>query len=370
MEKSEMLLEFINNMFAELKIPYFEIKVFKHYEKIFEYTIKPEAWVDKNKLYMYSCTKPLTAVCVMQLIETGKLSLDDYLVQYVPSFRDAFYIDDQGEKHVVGASITIRHLMTMSAGLDYDLHTPAIEALYRDGANPTTAEIVDAIAETPLSFLPGTQFQYSLCLDVMARVVEVVSQMRFSDYVQKYVFAPLGMTASGFRDNDPERMIPQYRVKKGNIEPCLTGNEMVRSVRFDSGGAGLVSTVADYAKLGVALANRGMTKDGYRLLMPESIEAMRGPEIQVMHIENGFTCAQGDAYSYGLGVRTRIVPTDFGLGIGEFGWDGAAGSYLMVDPHKNISVVMGMHLLGWPGLFLCKHLEIVEQIYKTFDFDK
>ncbi len=354
----------VAQLVKELKIPYFEIIACKNGEEIFHKTIKPDEMADKNKLYMFSCTKPLTAVCAMRLIEEGRLSLEDPLIKYIPAFKDSYYLNENGEKVVAGHLITIRHLMTMSAGLDYNLRTDAINALHRNGNMPTTLEIAEAIAKSPLLFAPGERFQYSLCLDVVGAVIEVVTGMRYSEYAEKNVFLPLGMKNSSFRDEDKENFLPLNIANGKNITQILLSNCLVKSTNFDSGGAGLVSTLEDFSKFGVALAQNGTYTNGYKLLSKESIEKMTNVEVDHLEVNNNFTCVQGEDYSYGLGVRTRIRSTEWGLCEREFGWDGAAGSYLLVDTNKNISIVMGMHVMDWPQVFKGRYLEIVEQFYR------
>lgn len=368
MTKEEQLIHDIHTITEEVGLPYFEVRAFKGYENIFTHIDKPADCADKDKVYLYSCTKPITVVCALQLVEAGKLSLDDCVSKYIPAFENAFVLDEGGNKQPIDKPITLRHLLTMSAGLDYQNSIARTLEFCEQQDNPSTEEIINEIARYPLNFMPGTQFYYSFCLDVLARVVEVASGMLFSDYAEQHVFKPLGMTSCGFRDNDQKRMLPQYTVSGDSIVLAHQYNAMVPSDKFDSGGAGLIGTAADYAKLGVALANDGLAENGYRLLRPESVLKMRTPQIDFLSVENSFTCVQGSDYSYGFGVRTRTVPTDFGLGVGEFGWDGAAGTYLMVDPIKNISIVMGMHVLVWPNVFKDKHLEIVKKVYETFDF--
>ena len=351
-EKRNALIQSIRSITDASSLPYFEVRVFQKHTELFTYVEKPAQWADKDKLYLYSCTKPVTAVCALQLIEQGKLSLEDPVANYIPAFQNR--------------EIKLLHLLTMTAGLSYNFGMPSLKKLLESQENPSTAAIIDAIAEAPLLFAPGTQFCYSFCMDVVARVVEVVSGLRFSDFVQRNVFTPLEMTSCTFRDTDPAHMLPQYTVRDGKIVLFHQHNELVPSSDFDSGGAGLIGTVEDYAKCAATLANDGVAANGYRLLTPESIALMRKPHIESLQIENEFTCAQGKAYSYGLGVRTRTEPTDFGLMPGEYGWDGAAGAFLLVDPNTQISITMGMHLRGWPEVFRNGHLQIVEQIYKTF----
>lgn len=361
-EKTERLVE---RLARQMELPYLEVFAFRGTQQMFRKTIKPADCDGRDKLLMFSCTKPVTAVCAMQLVERGVISLEDKLADHVPAFAESYFVDENGEKQVVGGDITLRHLLTMSAGLDYNLmRKPAVQELIKACPDATTEQMVDAIAKSPLNFRPGERFLYSLCHDVMARVIEVVSGMRFSEYVRKNVFEPLEMYDSGFKMDDPERMLPLFTGAKGFVEAAECTNRLVPTTEYDSGGAGMIGTAADYAKFAVALANGGVGANGNRILSAESIARMHQVEIRVDDLKCEFTCVQGADYSYGLGVRTRIRPTEWGLSVGEFGWDGAAGTYLMVDPVKNVSVVIGMHLEAWTAMFMEKHLEIVKQIYE------
>ena len=129
----------------------------------------------------------------------------------------------------------------------------------------------------------------------------------------------------------------------------------------------IIGTAEDFSKFAVALANGGLAANGHRILSPESVSRMHRVEVSVQDINRKFSCIQGKDYSYGLGVRTRIVPTEWGLGVGEFGWDGAAGSYLMVDPDRHISLVIGLHLRDWWRIFKERHLAITEQVYRELN---
>ncbi len=360
--KTAQLMESLVN---QKELPYLEVLAFQGTRQLFHKTIKPAECAGRDKLLMFSCTKPVTAVCTMQLVERSLISLEDKLVDYVPAFAESYFVDENGEKQVVGSEITIRHLLTMSAGLDYSLmRKPEVLDLVKNCPDATTEQMIDAIAQSPLNFRPGERFLYSLCHDVLARVIEVVSGMRFSEYVKKNVFEPLCMNDSGFKIDDPDRMLPLLYGARGILEPIECKNRLVPTTEYDSGGAGMVGTAVDYAKFAVALANGGVGANGNRIISAESIERMHQVEIAVDDLKCDFTCVQGADYSYGLGVRTRIRPTEWGLSVGEFGWDGAAGTYLMVDPVKNISVVIGMHVEGWTTIFMEKHLEIVKQIYE------
>ncbi len=131
----------------------------------------------------------------------------------------------------------------------------------------------------------------------------------------------------------------------------------------------MISTVEDYAVFADALACDGIAANGYQVIDTKTLKEVRSEQISALAVNNNFTCVQGDEYGYGLGVRVRKVDTDWGLKIGEYGWDGAAGAYLLVDPQRQISVTMGKHLREWHNVFVGKHLEIVKHIYQGFFCD-
>lgn len=138
---------------------------------------------------------------------------------------------------------------------------------------------------------------------------------------------------------------------------------MILSKNYESGGAGLISTVEDYAKFSRFLAQGGVNVMGERLLGESYIKLMASEQVGKIAVKNNFTCGQCDDYGYGFGVRVRKYPAKWGLPQGEYGWDGAAGSYQMIDPKNKISIVIGMNILGWSYLFTGEHLEIVRAIY-------
>lgn len=194
----------------------------------------------------------------------------------------------------------------------------------------------------------------------------MVSGKKFSSFVQENIFDPLGMQNSFF-DNRPCSLLEMYMAdSKGQIRLTDNKNYLLCTNEYESGGAGLVCTLDDYSIFAQMLANGGVSSTGKRIVGEKILHDMASEQIEQMSIKNQFTCIQGEDYGYGLGVRVRKVETEWGLPKGEFGWDGAAGSYLMVDPVHKISIVIGMHVRAWPFVFENKHLEIVKLIYKKF----
>lgn len=302
--------------------------------------------------WIYSCTKVVTCVAAMRLVENGTIKLDDPVSKYLPEFAN-LKVKDKKTGNVSDAknTMTVQHLFTMMGGLDYNFKAePIAKAIQAEGAD--TLSIVRSMAEVPLQFEPGENYTYSLCHDVLGAVVEIASGMKLSEYLQKNIFDPLGMKDIGFRPNEEQkkRFSAQYNYHNGSnySTPVPTGNPYAFTPDYDSGGAGLFSTVDEYMKMITVLANGGTTKDGYVLLRPESIEMM-GKDLLNDIGRNNFVNRSRYGYGWGLCGRAHVDPTVSFVksSVGEFGWDGAAGAFCMVDPKKNIALYFGTHLFGF-----------------------
>jgi CubicO group peptidase (beta-lactamase class C family) len=312
---------------------------------------------------MYSATKPMTVVAAMRLVEEGKLALDDEVAKYIPTFANSTLQGGAPTKN----KMTVRQLFTMSAGLSYHVGGEPYKSLIAQaGEKATTLEIFNSLAKAPLLFEPGERFEYSLCHDVLAAVVEVASGKRFAEYMREVIFQPLGMSNSGFHMEKEEPLAPCYFVDEKGIVGMSSVNFLVFTDNYDSGGAGAISCVDDYVKFGKTLACGGVGENGYRLLQEDTLKQIYTAGQKSLRMQNTFTCVQGEDYGYGLGVRVRKTPTEWGLPAGEFGWDGAAGTYLMVDPVHQISIVVGMHLRNWPVVFAGEHLKLVQCAYEDW----
>lgn len=325
---------------------------------------------DKDIYWIFSNTKVMTCICALRLIEEGKLSLHDKLSRYIPAFDKMFIKNADGSIKPAKNDITILHLFTMTGGLDYNFGTAPVKAA-RDAGLPTL-EIVKAMAEMPLGFEPGTHYRYSLCHDVLAAVVEVVSGMKFSEYAEKTVFSPLGMTDTGFRPNEEQRarMSAMYNYHSGTNKALLTDctNNFAFTNEYDSGGAGLFSTVTDYLKMLTTVAIGGTSKDGYRLLSPETV-AMMGKNYLCDDARRDFSTTRSAGYGWGLCGRAHVDPTVSlsRSSVGEFGWDGAAGALSMMDPHKQIALYMGTHVRGCAYIYHKIHPEIINLVYEALE---
>lgn len=332
--------------FARLKVPYCAVKVYRNHEMIYKAERGDENDAGK-RFFLYSCSKVMTVTALMRLIEQGKLRLEDPVYQYLPAYKNAYVMKD-GEKVTVGDKMTIRHLFTMSAGLTYDFNTaPVLAARSKKGAS--TVDIANAFIETSLSFEPGYQFQYSLCHDVLGAIASVVTGKSFAEFMQETVFLPLGMTDTSFTFRE-EEMAKKYVYKDGAYLPDACANGYILGDNYHSGGAGVISTLDDFALFADALACcEG--KDGYPLISRAGADLLRTEQLQGMLKNYNFGCAAGKEFGYGLGVHTLTTPNDETKApLGVFGWDGAAGAYIMCDVEHKLSIVFLTHVHNWPSV--------------------
>ena len=318
--------------------------------------------------WIFSNTKITTCIAAMRLVEEGKMAIDDKLSKYIPEFESMQVRKQDGSIVPAKTPITIEHLFTMSAGFDYNSAAAPIKAAKE--ACGSTLDIVKAMSKVPLGFEPGTNYRYSLCHDILAAVVEVVSGMKFSEYTDKYIFKPLGMTNTGFRPTEEQkkRFSAMYNYHGGINKAILTDctNFYAFSPTYDSGGAGLYSTVDDYLKLVTTMALGGTSKDGYHLLSPESVKLM-----QVNRIcdegRRSFSTTRLFGYGWGLCGRVHVDPTvsHSKSPVGEFGWDGAAGAFNLMDPENQIALYMGTQVKGCQYIYHKIHPEIINIVYEA-----
>lgn len=318
--------------------------------------------VDPDAYYfLYSCTKIVTCAAVMHLIEDGKLGLDDPVSDYLPSFTD---LDRRGGGKI-RSTVTVRHLMSMTGGLDYDLGAHQLREMLRHDPDADTVAIATAIGRKPLYFEPGSHYQYSLCHDVLAAVAEIVTGMTFHDYVKSWAFDPLGLTHIGFRVTEENRihMAPQFHVlPDGRTWPTALRNEFILSPNHDSGGAGLIATAEDYT----AVLNALVTG---KLLKRKTLELMTTNQLNDEALADLHQSKEKQAYGYGLGVRTLMFPEKINhtAPMREFGWTGAAGSYAMLDYERQIAVGYFQHVRNCTDTSVI-HAGIRDRVYECLGY--
>ena len=369
------LTNYLSNIDFNL-IPDCEIAVFKDHECIYKNSFsKPDhnpEEANKDTYFLFSATKVITCTAALRLVEEGKLGLDEPVSKYLPEFTE-LYVRAGDSKIPTKNALTIRHLFSMQGGFTYNFGYESIQKVIKDSNNTaSTREIVAAIAKMPLEFEPGDDFHYSLCHDILAAVVEVVSGKKFSEYLTEIIFAPLGMKDTTFVATDDmlSRMKQQYFIdpvtftavpRNPSCAYCLSEN-------YESGGAGLISTLNDYIKFVDALAC-GESKDGYRLLKPETVELMKSNQLNVKGLCTYRANTHNKGYGYGMGVRTMMdQKIENALSpIGEFGWDGAAGAYCLIDTDNHLSIFYAQHVLGCTYAYSNVHKVIRNLVYKGLE---
>lgn len=290
---------------------------------------------------VFSCSKPVTVTAALQLYEKGLFKMDDPVALYLPEFAD-MKVKKGDEILPLERPITIWNLFTMTAGLTYNLYSDNLKiAREIDGGKLPTREIMKYIAKDYLAFQPGERWNYSLCHDVLAAVVEVISGMTFNEYVTKNIFKPLGMNHSSFLPTpemretiaDIWRRNPDtneyFQIDKGLKDFGVTEN-------YASGGAGLWTRVDDYILFLEAL------RKGDIILGNETIDLMQTEQLNEAQAK---TFEWLPEYGYGLGVRCPIGCKN----ATDFGWSGAAGSYLSIDRVNNITFFEAQHVICSPN---------------------
>lgn len=321
---------------------------------------------------IYSMTKPVTAMAAMILIEEGRLKLDEPVADILPAFRNmrVQVRPDSLESRPATRPITIRHLLTHTAGLGYTITTrgPLLDAYEKAGIvpftndartearvrrtrPPTLAAFADKVATLPLIAEPGTKWSYSVGLDVLGAVIERASGMPFDRFVQTRIFVPLRMRSSYFTVPRAEagRLATGYALFGGGRVPIDPGATSVflTPPTFPYGGAGLVTSAADYDRFLHMLQNGG-TLDGARVMKPQTVRLALSNLLPAgIFYPNGATGPQG----FGAGGSVTLADVPGGPAKGTYGWGGAAGTVAWVDPARRVrATIMVNYLPGdrWP----------------------
>lgn len=337
-------LDNLIDKFAELGIPAYDCIVMKDGEVVYrrmggfsDYD-KTVPVCGKERYNIYSASKPITCVAALQLLEQGKFRLSDKLSDYLPEFENITVKTEDGTVPAENP-IYIKDLFTMTSGFDYGVGWPVRERMRKE-CPCETREVVRELAKRPLPFQPGKEWQYGLSHDILAALVEVVSGKRFGLYVKENIFDPLGMENSTFLlpEEELDTICAQYRynAEKNEFEPIGPEIEAYKyGELYESGGAGCISTVEDYIKFLEAM------RKGDVILKKETTELMIS---NMLTEEQAKTYWKSENYNYGLGVRCPKEGKSF-----DYGWGGAAGAFLMVDPTNGITAYYAQHVLSSPN---------------------
>lgn len=314
-----------------------------------------------------SMTKAVTSVAIMQLYEQGKLGLDDPIELYIPAFSKPVMLDafnEQDSSYTTKEaqhSVTIRHLLTHTSGITYGDNNPGeLQAIYSKQdltgvglyhESWDLEEFVNRLAELPLAFEPGSQFLYGLNMDILGRIIEVVSKMKLDDYFDTYIFKPLGMHDTYFQlpPEKYDRLVPIYGYNKDGTFNMIKAGDQSFNPDYPrlpdnghyAGGGGLTGTTLDYATFLQALLNNGRYL-GVRILSRNSIETMTGDQLILQNRENkGFSSIPGETFCLGFALLT-----DEGRGLslktpGTYEWGGYFNTKFFIDPEEEM-IFVGM----------------------------
>ncbi len=314
---------------------------------------------------VYSMTKPITAMAAMMLVEDGKLKLDQPIADFFPGFRDMKVLTDPAnslDSRPATTQITVRHLLTHTAGLGYSIITKgpllkeyerlgitpgAVSALFEAQARPlrpkSLKEFAERVATLPLIAEPGTKWSYSISLDLLPAIIEAAAGMPYEQFLQTRMLTPLKMSSTYWTVPQSEigRFATNYAWAGENrlpLDPAKT-SAWLTPPSFPYGGAGLVMSARDYDRFLHMLANGGAV-DGVRVMKAETVRLAMSDLLPAGVTYGGAPSGSGGAMGpkmgYGAGGSVQLEDVAGGAGKGTYGWGGAAGTVAWVDPSKKI----------------------------------
>lgn len=318
--------------------------------------------VAKDSIFrIYSMTKPITTLAVMQLYEQGRLQLTDPVERYLPAFRDLRVAGGGGALSAPQRAMTIQMLMTHTSGLTYGVFGDTlVDRQYRDAAvmtSPDNTTFIERLGAQPLQYQPGSRFHYSVSTDVLGALVEAVSGQTLGEYFEQHIFAPLQMSDTSFqvpadklaRFGTNHIYNPQTARLEVNDRP--PASNFVNRRTFESGGGGLLSTAEDYMRFSQMLLNGGEL-DGQRIIGRKTLEYMTQNHLAGIFGDAGEHSPDelpgfADGTGFGLGFAVVEDATASGsIGSnGEYYWGGAAGTIFWIDPQEELAgIVMIQHM--------------------------
>jgi CubicO group peptidase (beta-lactamase class C family) len=350
-----------------------------HFEQVGWQDRESQTPLTADTIYrIYSMTKPIVCTALMTLYEEGRFQLFDPLSKFLPAFEKLKVLEGAASadtRHVdLARPITVRDLMTHTSGLTYNFlfDSPVCELYHEAGllsnANRSLEAMIGELARLPLAYQPGTKWHYSMGIDVIAHLIEVISGQPLQQFLHERLFAPLGMVDTGFAvpAEKHARLATMYGhpdIATNTLltiyEAWLNGfNQRVdvtpthptdNAGSFARGGHGLYSTIGDYMRFAQMLLNRGQL-DGVRILAPKIVDLMHMNHVPLALLPYEIGGIPSGGYGFGLGSRVLMNVAESALpgSVGEFGWGGAAKTYYWVDPQEQlVGVFMTQFMVGF-----------------------
>ena len=380
----ERVDDYVNSEIASGKIPGAIVLIQQHGKPVYfeKFGVRDVAtrlpMTDDTIFRLYSMSKPITSVAAMMLVEDGKLALGDPVSKYIPAFADVKVgvekVDPIGKLALtlepVDRPITIEDLLRHTSGLTYGFYgDSSVRKRYASvglfNGDFDNAEFVGRIAKLPLAEQPGTLWDYGHSTDVLGRVIEVVAGKSLFQFDKERLLDPLGMRDTAFYVADAAKrpLIAEPMPNDRFVTPVAGIRDPMEPRRWESGGAGMVGTIGDYARFAQMLLNGGAL-DGRRYLKPETVALMTsdhiGPETKIARDQFYFPGANS-GFGLGFAVRTS-VPPNTSWPLGEYRWDGVGGTFFFIDPADDMFVIFMVQTPSQRGRI---QLELKTLIYQA-----
>ena len=358
LEKLDAIESFVNGEVAAGRIPGAIVLIQQHGKRVYfkcfgKRDVDAGTPMTEDAIFpIHSVTKTITSVAAMMLVDRGTIALDDPVSKYIPSFagmKVGVERKDESGKTVLDPvalrrPITIEDLMLHTSGITYGFYGVGLVKAAYGGiylGDFDNAGFVERIAKVPLAEQPRTLWDYGHSMDVLGRVIEVASGQSLYQFEKQNLFDPLGMTTTKFFLTDP---VERARYAQPLAKDRHVERNSLNVTRWESGGGGMVSTVADFARYGAMLLNGG-TLDGRTYLSPATFKAMTTDHIGPgAGVARNFYYYPGDGFGYGYGFGIRTDPGNASPpapgSLGEIKWDGATGVYLVVDRAEDMFFVV------------------------------
>ncbi|MCR5671983.1 MAG: beta-lactamase family protein [Butyrivibrio sp.] len=333
-------------------------------KRVYENTYEPDRIDSIYKIF--SMTKPITAVAAMMLYEKGELDLMSRVSDYLPAFGECKVVTPEGI-HKARKPILIKDLLNMTSGIVYSGEFGEAERsmtkVYKEaraqresGILKTNVDVCNKLAEAGLAFEPGEAFRYGMSAEIMGGVIEVITGMKYSDFLKKEIFTPLNMEDTDFRIGEGKEFRQAVLFRRDKSGKVVRAEDDVKRRMemenptgepwFEKGGGGLYSTVNDYAHFAQMLLNKG-SYHGKELIGRKTHEFMTTPHLTpAQHETLDFEACIGFNYGNYFRILTDPATACLNGSIGEYGWDGSGGTYFFVDPQEELIFIYMQQIQG------------------------
>lgn len=320
---------------------------------------KPQPMTTDSVFWIASMTKAVTSAAAMQLVEQGKLSLDGPIGKVLPDLAqpqvlEGFAADGTPQLRPAKGTMTLRQLMTHTAGFCYEIWNGQMGIYQEKTGTPGVTTCKNAALKTPIMADPGTRWEYGTNIDFVGKAVEAASGQKLDAYLRDHMFAPLGMTDTAFRISAAmrERLVGMHARTPDGLVPIPF--ELEQEPEFHMGGGGLYGTARDYLAFARMILNKGRA-NGHQVLKPETVALMSENSIGDLEVTKMTTAAPplsndvdlypGMPKKWGLSFLINTATTPEGRSAGSLAWAGLANTYYWIDPVRDVAGVILMQLL-------------------------